>query len=191
VIIGSDMEIKISSQIILRSLCFADSKAIFHILDSQRRVLRRWLPFVDATHQLSDSEAFVNYTIESQEPTFSIFYHHEFIGLIGMKSTEKQNQKTEIGYWLSVDYHNLGIMTAAVKELCEYAYNCLNINRIQIKCAIGNLPSKKIPQKLGFTLEGIERDGELLCDGKFTDIEVYSLLKSEWKTSQIFNEKSN
>ncbi len=32
---------------------------------------------------------------------------------------------------------------------------------------------------IGFKLEGIERDGELLTGGKFTDLEVYSKLKNE------------
>lgn len=37
---------------------------------------------------------------------------------------------------------------------------------------------------LGFTLEGIEREGELLVDGRYADINVYSILKREvesWK----------
>jgi ribosomal-protein-serine acetyltransferase len=68
-------------------------------------------------------------------------------------------------------------MTAAVKALCDFAFQELNMNRIQIKCAVGNEPSKRIPRRLGFTFEGIERDGELLTGGIYTDIEVYSLLK--------------
>jgi ribosomal-protein-serine acetyltransferase len=52
----------------------------------------------------------------------------------------------------------------------------MEMNRIQIKCANGNIPSKNIPKRLGFILEGIEREGELLCDGHFTNLEVYSLL---------------
>ncbi|MFV0598592.1 MAG: GNAT family N-acetyltransferase, partial [Bacteroidales bacterium] len=54
------------------------------------------------------------------------------------------------------------------------------INRIQIKCAVGNIPSKNVPKRLGFVFEGIEREGELLSSGVYTDIEVYSKLKSEF-----------
>jgi ribosomal-protein-serine acetyltransferase len=70
-------------------------------------------------------------------------------------------------------------MTRAVKKLCQYAFEDLGINRIQIKCAVGNISSINIPGRLGFTLEGIERDGELLSGNKFTDLEVYSKLKSD------------
>lgn len=70
-------------------------------------------------------------------------------------------------------------MTQSVRCLCRFAFNDLNINRIQIKCATLNFPSKNILKRLGFQLEGIEREGELLSDSTFTDLEIYSLLKSD------------
>ncbi len=45
---------------------------------------------------------------------------------------------------------------------CQWAFFEKDFNRIQIRCAVGNQPSNAIPQRLGFTLEGTERDGELL-----------------------------
>jgi ribosomal-protein-serine acetyltransferase len=53
------------------------------------------------------------------------------------------------------------------------------MNRVQIKCAIGNMPSNNIPKRLGFKFEGIERGGELLTGGVFTDLAVYSKLKND------------
>lgn len=53
------------------------------------------------------------------------------------------------------------------------------MNRIQIKCAVGNRPSNAIPLRLGFKFEGIEREGELLASGYYADINVYSILKKE------------
>jgi len=50
---------------------------------------------------------------------------------------------------------------------------------VQIKCAVGNLPSKNVPKRLGFKLEGIERQGELLSGNIFTDLEIFSKLKNE------------
>ena len=48
-----------------------------------------------------------------------------------------------------------------------------------IRCAVNNEKSKSIPKSLNFRFEGIERAGELLSDGSFTDLEVYSLLRSD------------
>ena len=113
------------------------------------------------------------------EYVFAIRNQNEFIGLIGLKSTDKVNKKTEIGYWLSEKYQKQGIMTKSVSKLCDFAFNELGINRIQIKCAVGNDPSKNIPKRLNFKFEGIERDGELLTGNVYTDLEVYSKLKND------------
>jgi len=102
------------------------------------------------------------------------------VGLIGFKDTDRRNRKTEIGYWLSEQYQKQGIVTKAVDKLCEFAFNTLGLNRVQIKCAVGNIPSKNIPKRLGFKLEGIERQGELLTGNVFTDLEIYSKLKSDY-----------
>lgn len=68
-------------------------------------------------------------------------------------------------------------MTKCVERLCTFAFDDLGMNRIEIKCAVNNFPSRRIPERLGFRLEGIERDGELLANNIFTDIAVYSKLK--------------
>jgi ribosomal-protein-serine acetyltransferase len=114
---------------------------------------------------------------------FVIRHGGNFAGLIGLKGSDIINRKTEIGYWLSRHYQGKGIMTASVRELCRYTFNELGFNRIQIKCAVGNLKSKKIPQRLGFQFEGIEREGEILSGGIYTDIEVFSMLRSDMNFS--------
>lgn len=179
------MTITVNPSIKLKQLELSDAPDIFRIIDSQREYLRKWLPFVDYTKEVTDTRLFIISTLDtpekSRELTFVIHLDGKFVGLIGFKDTDKSNKKTEIGYWLSEEYQKRGIVTQSVKRLMELAFEELGINRIQIKCATGNLPSKSIPQRLGFTLDGVERDGELLSDGVFTDLDVYSMLKSDFK----------
>lgn len=181
------MILKVNNNITLKSLEANDAKDIFHIIDTQRAYLGEWLPFVDFTKRLNDSEAFVKSVVEAPqdkfEHVFSIRKNDQFIGLIGFKSTDKINAKTEIGYWISQDYQKQGIVTESVKRICALAFQELQMNRIQIKCAVGNLPSRNIPIKLGFKFEGIERAGERVNDITFRNLEVYSLLKSEFKSN--------
>ncbi len=99
---------------------------------------------------------------------------------MGFKDTDRANRKTEIGYWLGEAYQGRGIMTRSVEALCGVAFGVLGLNRVQIQCAVGNSRSSAIPRRLGFTLEGIARAGELQADGRFSDIEVYSLLREEY-----------
>jgi ribosomal-protein-serine acetyltransferase len=175
--------IRIDTEIELKQLEQSDSRDIFKTIDSQREYLGKWLPFVAFTKEISDSDKFVDSVVNAPEERFEYVFairkQNEFIGLIGFKDTDKLNQKTEIGYWLSEGFQKQGIVTRSVEKLCDFAFNKQEINRVQIKCAVGNRSSIKIPRKLGFKLEGIERDGELLTGNLFTDLEIYSKLKCD------------
>ncbi|WP_437824095.1 GNAT family N-acetyltransferase [Tenacibaculum mesophilum] len=175
--------LKVGSGIELKELELHDAADIFRIINKERTYLGKWLPFVAYTKELKDTESFVNSVVnvpeEKLEYTFTIRKQDEFIGMIGLKDTDILNKKTEIGYWLSEKEQGKGIMTKSVNELCNFAFTKLQMNRIQIKCAVGNTPSKNIPKRLGFKLEGVERDGELLTGNVFTDLEVYSKLKND------------
>ncbi len=178
------MTIKIDSELELRQLESTDSVAIFETINSQRTYLRKWLPFVEITNELSDTEQFVASVVHAPEDRFEYIFtirkKQLFIGLIGFKNTDRINNITEIGYWLSEKYQKQGIMTNAVDALCDFAFNEQGLNRIQIKCAVNNIPSITIPKRLGFKFEGIERQGELLYENVYIDLEVYSKLKNEY-----------
>lgn len=177
----------VSENIKLLPISETDAQQIFQIVDAQREYLGRWLPFVQYTKSAEDTLSFIRSVLstpeEIREKIFCIYFDDIFIGLISLKfnAADKPNQKTEIGYWISEVFQGKGIITCSAKTLIDLAFNELNMNRVQIRCAVKNTRSKSIPNRLGFTFEGIERDGELLADGIFTDLEVYSILKKEWK----------
>lgn len=175
--------IQIDKDIELRQLEEPDAKDIFRVIDNERLYLEKWLPFVELTREISDTVEYVKSVINAPEDRFEyvfvIRYRNEFVGLIGFKDTDRLNKKTEIGYWLSEKYQKKGIMTRSVEALCNFVFEKQGFNRIQIKCAVGNIPSKKIPQRLGFIFEGIERQGELLSGDVFIDLEIYSKLKND------------
>jgi ribosomal-protein-serine acetyltransferase len=177
------VELKVDSQIVLKEIELSDAEDIFKIIDSDRENLRIWLSFVDSTKEIEDTKDFIRSILflpgDIRDFVAVIIYNGQKIGLIGFKLTDFVNKKTEIGYWISKEFENKGIVTKSVVKMIDYAFNNLELNRIQIKCGIGNEKSSKIPKKLNFKFEGIERSAELL-NGKFIDAEVYSILKDEW-----------
>jgi len=179
------MKIKVNDEISLHKIQLTDAMEIFETIDSQRDYLGKWLPFVSWTKKVTDTEKFIKSVAENpnerKEHVFVIRYKKDFAGIIGFRDTDRLNSKTEIGYWLSESFQGKGIIINSVKEVINFTFNELEMNRLQIRCAVGNEKSKKIPQKLNFRFEGIERAGELLSNGTFTDLEVYSLLKDEYR----------
>ncbi len=175
---------QVSPEIRLTRIKLTNALEIFEAIQANREYLREWLPFVDDTISVEDSKEFINYVNSTGEKIYLIYYNGEFAGLIGFKDTDVLNQKTEIGYWLLKKFQHKGIMTNSVKALLKYAFEDLDINRVQIKAAVKNQKSRHIPERLGFLLEGIERDGEQI-DDKFIDLAIYSLLKTEYTKLKI------
>jgi ribosomal-protein-serine acetyltransferase len=169
--------INVSETIMLKLVEVNDAEQIFKTIDAQRQYLGTWLPFVELTKKPEDTIQFIRSVNRDQELVFVMLFQGEFAGLIGFKNTDLLNRKTEIGYWLSEPFQHKGIVTLSVKSLVKYAFDKLRLNRVEINCASENVSSKRIPQKLGFQFEGIERDGVLLSGNKFVDIERYSLCK--------------
>lgn len=172
--------IKVADNVILIPITLNDVSDIFNTIDTERNYLREWLPFVDSTKHESDTLAFVESVIGSGLPPFKLVVDGVFSGLVGIVNYDKLNRKLEIGYWMSEKIQGQGIMTKSVYAMLKYVFVELNVNRVQIKVAVDNIRSRKIPQRLNFEFEGVERDGELLVDNKFADIAVYSILKKEF-----------
>ncbi len=176
------MNFRIDDNIFLKELEVSDAQDIFNAIDKSRDYLREWLPFVDMTHRIEDSIAFAESVAQvspsARESVYAILFNGSFSGLIGFKSTDLLNRKTEIGYWLTEEFQHKGIITKSCRKLIRFAFDDLDFNRVQIKVAVKNFRSQRVAERLGCTREGIERDGELLING-FTDLYVYSLLKRD------------
>lgn len=91
--------------------------------------------------------------------------------------TDIYGKDTEIGYLLDDAYRNRGIMTEAVRQICEIAFTELEIERITGYVCSVNLASQRVLQKNGFTLEGILKNG-VYKNGAHCDLHIYGLLRT-------------
>lgn len=175
--------IVVSNEILLEQISVNDAATIFNAIDQNRSHLGQWLPFAEYTKEVKDSEAFIQTIVSQREATrnevYTIWFKGDFAGIIGFHNTDRVNEKTEIGYWLINDLTGHGIIHQSSLVLIGLAFETLGMNRITIRCAVGNTSSEKVAIRLGFSFEGIERNGERHHD-LFSDLKVFSLLKSEF-----------
>lgn len=181
-------KIIIEDGLILKRLHMESAAAIFDAIDNDRQHLRPWLPFIDHTWKVSDTEAFIRSVINNPSPkkdlVYEIWYESSFAGLAAIKEIDPWNRKAELGYWIVAKYEGRGIVTKACRSLLRLSFDKFRLNRVQIKAGKGNVRSCQIPERLGFRIEGIERDGERLTHG-FTDLVTFSILKDEWKPDEF------
>ena len=132
-------KIKLNKTTELRPLQQSDVSDIFHAIDTQREYMRKWLPFVERTHSIEDTLKIVRAAVNDADRgdyTFVIVCEGRFAGLIGFKDTDRDNCKTEIGYWLCEEYQGQGLMTLAVKALCDLAFGRSTVYRSNALSAI-------------------------------------------------------
>ncbi|MEI6137901.1 MAG: GNAT family protein [Mariniphaga sp.] len=178
--------IVVTNEILLERINPNDAPVIFHAIDQNRAFLGRWLPFISTTFSVIASGSFIQTVIKHRKETlnevYTIWYKGSFAGLIGYHNTDRVNEKTELGYWLTEEMTGRGIISKSCHKLIGIAFEKMRMNRVSIRCAVGNVPSENIPIRLGFLFEGIERAGERHGD-QFYDLKVFSLLKKEWESA--------
>jgi ribosomal-protein-serine acetyltransferase len=167
----------------LRVLREADAAELYALTDSNRAYLRRWLPWVDVVTCEDDTRSFLATAAaqhkDGRGPTFGIVRGTALAGVVGFLPIDRVNRCGEIGYWLAEHEQGRGIMTASCRFVVRYGFLTLDLNRIQIAAGTGNTASRRIPERLGFKLEGILRGRENLY-GTFIDHAMYSLLRREF-----------
>ncbi len=87
------------------------------------------------------------------------------IGIHPQKDIMKKN--AELGYWLGEDYWGNGIITKAIIQMIDFGFKTYDITRIYARPFGSNLPSQRVLEKAGFTLEArieknIYKNGEVL-----------------------------
>jgi len=158
---------------------------VFAVVDRERNYLREWLPWVDMSTEVEDTLNFIKTSLQqfAGNDGFSagIWSGDEFIGGIGTHRIDWLYRRVEIGYWIAQKYQGRGIVTDACRAVIDHAFDEWKLNRVEIHCATGNAKSCAIPKRLGFQLEGLLREAQLL-NGEYLDINVYGMLARDWKT---------
>ena len=82
-------------------------------------------------------------------------------------------QATTLGYWVGAPYQNRGYTTEAVRTIVQYAFEDLNLHRVEAACQPENHPSQAVLRKAGFEYEGRAR-AYLRINGAWRDHLLFS-----------------
>ena len=141
--------------------------------------LRDGLPY---PYSEKDGIDFISSMISANEDetfAFAITLDDKVIGSIGVFRQQNIHRQTaEMGYYIAEEYWGKGIMTDAVKQICEYVFMNSDILRIYAEPFAYNTGSCRVLEKAGFQYEGTLRNNAVK-NGKVIDMKMYSLLREE------------
>ena len=174
----------VNDRITLKLRDQSHAKETFALIQKNRIHLREWLGWVDKVKTIKDSYTNIAVNEEDWELQtnlhLGIYCNQIMAGMISLHDIHYMNHHASIGYWLDEGCVGKGIMTESVKALLAYGFDTLQLHRIEIRAGVHNHKSRAIPERLGFSYEGVARQWEFLYD-HYIDMAVYSLLKSEFK----------
>jgi len=104
--------------------------------------------------------------------------NHTPIGVIGINDIHYSNKKCELGYWLYPEFWNNGYIVEAAKNVIDFCFDKLQLNRIEADVETENTASISIMKKLGFIHEGTLREYEM-NNGNLIDLMKFALLKRD------------
>ncbi|MFC9085546.1 GNAT family N-acetyltransferase [Nocardiopsis dassonvillei] len=99
------------------------------------------------------------------------------VGSVGLVRVVWASMNTEVGYWVSPWGRGRGFATEAAVAVSRWALD-QGFQRVEIKAATGNTGSRRVAERSGFSLEGVERSAMPLHEGR-ADLAVYSLLPGD------------
>ena len=177
--------LKVDDELELALPSETNAEKAFALVMANYEHLHEWSPWVNENFSLESVKEYYKRTLarfafNEDEIGLNIVYKSEIVGGTGFHDIDRVDKSAEIGYWLAKDSTGKGLVTKSVAKLLDYAFDEMKLNRIAIKCVPENAKSRAIPEKLGFTLEGIERQAGWLHT-RFVDHVVYSMLAKEWR----------
>ena len=183
------MLIAIDGRTSLRLLDEPDAEALFALVDGNRAYLRQWLPWLDQNTCLAHTRAFIvsahRQLADSNGFSCGLWHNGTLTGVVGLHAIDWTNRRTSLGYWIAERFQGRGLISTACTVLLDHLFGELRLHRVEISCAVENKKSRAVPERLGFTSEGVSRQREWLYD-HFVDHVIYGLLAREWRGAAAF-----
>jgi ribosomal-protein-serine acetyltransferase len=165
----------------LRPLREADAEELHSLVEKNRAHLADWMPWA-ADQELEGTQNFLRTTAEKRQRgealDCAIVLDGRIAGSAGFARIDPVARTGEIGYWVATEHEGRGLATSAVSALIEHGFGELGLHRVEIRAATDNVRSRAIPERLGFTQEGVLREADVV-GGRYQDLAVYGLLATD------------
>ncbi|ARP74112.1 N-acetyltransferase [Streptomyces pluripotens] len=168
-----------TGRLVLRTVGPDDTDAVYEA--AQDPDIQRWT-VVPSPYRPEHSRSFTEQLVPdgwSQDSafTFGVFLTSgELAGMLGL--TRQAPGTAEVGFWAAREHRGHGYITEATRTACRWVFTKAGVDRVEWRAEVGNLASRAVAERAGFTIEGTLRSG-MSNKGVRRDCWVGSLLPSD------------
>ena len=156
---------------------------------------QRWLGHKPAPYTLDDAHAYVETRREleatGQAVTWAItdLDDDRLLGTIQWFNWTP-GVECEVGFLTHPDARGRGLATRATRLVVGHVFDTLGVQRVTAFAAAGNVASRRVIERSGLRLYGIERHGAHVRD-HWVDMALYDVTASEWAAGSRSSEKAS
>jgi RimJ/RimL family protein N-acetyltransferase len=105
------------------------------------------------------------------------------IGNAGLHGSSAEHRRANLGIVIGdKDYWSKGYGTDTVRTLLRFAFEQMNLHRVELGTFDFNERAQACYRKCGFVEEGCRRDDRYI-DGRYHDLVIMGILRSEWEAA--------
>lgn len=131
--------------------------------------------FLDGCRSMAEDGTGVRVVVEDRSDA-------TFLGWCTLNSYDATFRSASLGFCYTQASWGHGHASEAARALLGWAFEMLDLNRVQAEADTRNAPCRRVLEKLGFVLEGTLRE-DCVVDGVVSDSWVLGLLRREWTPS--------
>ncbi|MFB6177358.1 MAG: GNAT family N-acetyltransferase [Halobaculum sp.] len=167
----------------------SDDTAFVHRVSNDERVWQTgFTPFPSSR---GDIESFVESTANGEDRVdLLVAVDGDRAGVVSLTDVDYRRRGAELGYWFAPEFHGEGYASEAARRVVRYAFETLDLARIEAHVDAFNDPSIGLLESVGFTREGTRR-AVRVHRGERVDMHTYGLLASEWEREEGESERAD
>lgn len=101
-----------------------------------------------------------------------------YVGQLDLRVDTRDKQVADVGFLTAPHARGKGYMTAALRAAVEFGFQQLDLERIEWRAHVGNDASRRVAEKVGFKMEGVQRCG-VAQRGERHDAWLAAVLKAD------------
>jgi RimJ/RimL family protein N-acetyltransferase len=123
--------------------------------------IARWTTVPD-NYREADARAFLLYRYDAllagaTAPFAVVSESDQLLGSIALMRIDWDHRRGEVGYWLARWGRGQGHATRALRLICDWGFDSLGLERVDLFAATGNRPSQRVAERAGFVREAVLR----------------------------------
>ena len=141
----------------------------------------RWMGWCHPAYSLDDARGWIASQPElvRQALAYEFAIRSEsgrYLGGCGVNQVNKALHFANLGYWIRTSAAGRGVAREAVRLVATRVFEETDLIRLEIVCAVGNVRSQRVAEKVGAQREGVLRK-RLILPGGPSDAVMYSLIR--------------